>query len=124
MGARRYQDLEAWRLANEMKRGVYALVDSSPASQDLRFWRQIKAAASSATANITEGFASYRHPEFVRYLRIARCSLIEAHNHRADGADRGYWTRHDADRLEQLADRVVGAVTRLMRFLMVTKTPT
>jgi len=31
MGVRRYQDLDAWRLANELKREVYALIENSPA---------------------------------------------------------------------------------------------
>jgi hypothetical protein len=46
---RRYQDLLAWRLANELKQAVYALLDDSPARYDFRFRDQIKASASSVT---------------------------------------------------------------------------
>jgi hypothetical protein len=75
VGVRRYQDLDAWRLANELKREVYALIENSPAREDRRFCDQIKAAASSGPANLAEGFGCYRHPEFARYARVARASL-------------------------------------------------
>jgi hypothetical protein len=55
MGVRRYQDLVCWQLANELKRGVYALLDESRgASRDFGFCDQLKGAASSGPAN--------RHP--------------------------------------------------------------
>jgi hypothetical protein len=34
MGVRRYQDLVAWQLANELKLNVYELVDQSSARDD------------------------------------------------------------------------------------------
>jgi four helix bundle protein len=123
MGARRYQDLDAWRLANELKREVYALIENSPAREDRRFCDQIKASASSGPANLAEGFGCYRHPEFARYVRVARASLLETHNHLGEGTDRRYWSPTEAGRLQALADRATGATTRLMRYLMSTKAP-
>src|SRR5207248_2029604 len=61
MGVRRYQDLDAWRLANELKREVCALIENSPGREDRRFCDQIKASASSSPANLAEGFGCYRH---------------------------------------------------------------
>jgi four helix bundle protein len=101
MGVRRYQDLDAWRLANELKREVYAL----------------------GPANLAEGFGCYRHPEFARYVRVARASLLETHNHLGDGVDRRFWSAEEATRLQTLADKAMGATTRLMRYLMSTKAP-
>jgi hypothetical protein len=39
-GVRRYEDLEAWQIADELKREVYALTETGPASKDLRFREQ------------------------------------------------------------------------------------
>jgi four helix bundle protein len=75
--AKRYQDLLAWQLADELQRRVYELVDNSTASSDFRFRDQIKGSASAAPTNIAEGFGYYRHPEFARHVRIAKSELSE-----------------------------------------------
>jgi len=123
MGVSRYQDLAAWQLANDLKRGVYALIDNSVAREDRGFCDQMRRAASSAPANLAEGFGSYRHAEFARYARIAKSSILETHNHLYDGIDRHHWSHEDVDSLLALADRAAGAVTRLHRYLASTKEP-
>ena len=123
MGVRRYRDLLAWQLADQLKREVYALVESSPAKHDRRFCDQIKDSAASAPSNLAEGFGCYRHPEFARYARVAKSSLIETHNHIGDGADRTHWSRDEATRLQALADRATGATTRLIRYLETSDAP-
>jgi four helix bundle protein len=123
MGVRRYRDLAAWQLANELKRKVYALVDGSPARSDRRFRDQIRNSAASAPANLSEGFGFYRHPEFARYTRNAKSSLMETQNHLADGADRGHWSVKDAEMLERLADRGIGACVRLLAYLETSEAP-
>jgi len=124
MGVRRYQDLLAWQLADELKKKVYELVDNSPARDDRRFCEQIKASASSAPSNIAEGFAYYRHAEFARYVRIAKASENETHNHLGDGVDRHHWSPREAKAAQDLADRAIGAATRLLQYLMTTEAPT
>jgi four helix bundle protein len=84
---------------------VYELVAKTRASSDREFSHQLQSAASSAPANPAEAFAVYSHPEAARYARIARASLIEAHNHIGDGADRGFWTQEAATEHQALADR-------------------
>lgn len=123
MVARRYQELVAWQLANQLKQEVYALVDSTPAKNDRRFCNQIMDSAASAPSNLAEGFGCYRHPEFARYSRVARSSLIETHNHLGDGVDRHFWSPRETARLQVLADRATGATTRLIRYLETTDAP-
>jgi four helix bundle protein len=72
MGAKQYRDLVAWQLAVELKRAVFEAMARGPASRDLRFCDQIRAASRSVSANIAEGFCRYTHREFARFLRIAR----------------------------------------------------
>jgi len=121
--AKRYQELDTWQLADELKKKVYALVDASRAGDDRKFRDQIIDSAASAPRNIAEGFGCYRHPEFARYVRIAKSSLMETHNHLGDGVDRRYWNPKQASPLQQLADRAIGACVRFIDYLESTDAP-
>jgi four helix bundle protein len=123
MIARRYEELDAWRLANELKRDVYRLINGSEARDDRRFCEQLRDSAASAPANLAEGFGYYRHPEFAKHTRIAKASLMESHNHLGDGIDRGFWSAEAAGPLRHLADRAIGACVRLLAHLETSDAP-
>jgi four helix bundle protein len=123
MIAHRYDELDAWRLSNELKRGVYGLINGSDAKDDRRFCDQLRDSAASAPANLAEGFGYYRHPEFAKHTRIAKASLMESHNHLGDGVDRGFWSAEAAAPLLRLADRAIGACVRLLQHLETSDAP-
>ena len=123
VGVRRYKDLVAWQLSNDLKQKVYALIDRSAAQGDRKFCDQIKDAAASAPRNLAEGFACYRHTEFARYTRIAKASLVETQNHLDDGVDRKHWVPEDRKELCAIADRAIGACVRLLAYLESTQEP-
>jgi len=123
MPVRRFEDLDAWKLANELKRQVYELLNRSGARRDRKYCDQITDSSASAPANLAEGFAYYRHPEFARHTRIAKASLMETQNHLRDGVDRDFWSTQDADPLLHLADRAIGACVRLAAYLEKTDAP-
>jgi four helix bundle protein len=110
-----------WRLANELKIGVYALVKRSGTDQWLS--DQLTRAAASATANIAEGFGRFQPKEFSQFLRIANGSLMEVSNHLTDGVDRGCFPSADTEPLLTLARRASAATTRLIRYLRTAKAP-
>jgi hypothetical protein len=78
---------------------------------------------SSGPANLSEGFAHYRHKESARYVRIAKGTLTETHNHPGDGIDRGYWTAERCEPLRNLADRAIGATTEWLKYLTSSAEP-
>jgi four helix bundle protein len=123
MGVRSFTELDAWRLSNELKLGVYDLIRPEQVKRDLEFRNQIRNAAASAPRNIAEGFGRYNPKEFSQYLRVANGSLMEVSNHLHDGKDRGYFYATDVERLQTLAKRASGAVTALIRYLMRAKAP-
>jgi four helix bundle protein len=123
MAAHRFDELAAWKLADQLKKKVYALLDRTDARRDRRFCEQITAAAASAPANLAEGFGYYRHPEFAKHARIAKSSLMETQNHLRDGVDRRFWSAQQADALLHIADRAIGACVRLIAYLETTDTP-
>ncbi len=123
MAARRFEELDAWKLADELKKKVYALLDRTSARKDRRFCDQLTAAAASAPANLAEGFGYYRHPEFAKHTRIAKSSLMETQNHLRDGVDRRFWSAQQADSLLHIADRAIGACVRLIVYLEASDAP-
>lgn len=119
--ARSFTELDAWKLANELKLGVYELIQAGEAKRDLEFRNQIRNAAASAPRNIAEGFGRFLPKDFSQYLRIANGSLMEVSNHLQDGVDRGYFTPADIEPLQILARRSSAAVTALIRYLRSAK---
>lgn len=123
MAARRFEELDAWKLADELKKKVSALLDRTSARKDRRFCDQLTAAAASAPANLAEGFGYYRHPEFAKHTRIAKSSLMETQNHLRDGVDRRFWSAQQADSLLHIADRAIGACVRLIAYVEASDAP-
>jgi four helix bundle protein len=123
MVARHYRDLVCWQLSSELKRRVYAFTAKEPALRDFDFCKQIKGSARGAPRTIAEGFGRFRPADFARYLEFARASLIETQNHLDDALDLKFVTADEHHTLYQLADRALGATTKLHQYLQTCKTP-
>ena len=123
VGARTFTDLDCWKLANELKLGVYALIQVGDASRDVEFRNQTRNAAASAPRNIAEGFGRYQPREMSQYLRVANGSLMETANHLQDGVDRGYFESNAIAPLLITARRASAATTRLIRYLKTARAP-
>jgi len=116
-GVKRYEDLICWQLSYELQQAVLAVTETGPVTRDVNFCDQIRDSARSSTRNIAEGFGRFEPTEFRRFLRMARGSLVETHNHLRDGRDRGYLTDSRHQELTALASRASAATTRLMVYL-------
>jgi four helix bundle protein len=117
MVARHYRELICWQLSCDLKRRVYAVLADQTVSADLDFCKQIRGSARGAPRTIAEGFGRFRPTEFARYLEFARASLIETQNHLDDALDMSYVTADQHADLWKLADRAIGATTRLHQYL-------
>jgi len=120
VAARSFTDLDAWKLANELKLEIYGLIRTTNARRDSEFLGQIRNSAASAPRNIAEGFGRYVPREFSQYLRIANGSLMETSNHLQDGVDRGYFSEEQIQPLQILARRASAAASALIRYLQTT----
>lgn len=116
-GARLFQELDCWQLANELKLAIYRVSARSAVARDVRFCEQIRDAAASAPRNIAEGFGRRSHADFARFLDVARGSLNECQNHLHDACDRRYVSQTERDELTIVAKRASGAVAALQRYL-------
>ena len=64
----KFQDLDDWQVADEVRHEVYALTATGPASNDFKFCSQIRDAAASATRNISEGFGRFYPGDFAHFM--------------------------------------------------------
>jgi four helix bundle protein len=119
-----HRELQAWKLADAVRRGVLLLCARPDVKQDFEFCDQADRASSSACRNIAEGFARYGHPEFARFVSIARGSLGELQ----DSADKARLKHYIDDEEWQSLDRVIrgakAAANGLHGYLKRTPTPT
>jgi four helix bundle protein len=116
-GVTRYEDLEAWQIADELKREVYALTETGPASKDFDFRNQIRASAASSTKNIAEGFGRFNPGDNARFVEISVSSTMETKDSLKDGVDRGHFTPERALRAQQLAERSIQCSTKFIVYL-------
>ena len=121
--AKSFDELDAWRLANELKRGVYTLTETGSVTRDFDFRNDLRESAKSAPSNIAEGFARYAPRQFRHFLDIAIGSLAETVNHLRDGVDRKHFTQRDITPLLPLAARARGAAIALKTSLKDAKPP-
>ncbi|MGH8163787.1 MAG: four helix bundle protein [Rhodanobacteraceae bacterium] len=72
-----HYQLEVWQEAMQLVRQVYCLSDQLPDKERFGLQAQIRSASVSVPSNIAEGSARGSAKEFVRFLQIARGSLME-----------------------------------------------
>jgi four helix bundle protein len=115
--AKRYEDLEAWQLADQLRKEVFALAATAAASRDFKFRDQIGDAASSAARNIAEGFGRFRPRDFARFMELSISSTMEVQDLITDGIERKYFTLSSTKAATNLARRSLQVSTRLMLYL-------
>ena len=118
MGVKTHRDLDAWRLADQVRQKVVAVTASQPTSKDFKYCNQIRDSACSVPANVAEGFARRSPRDFARFLSIAKGSLLETQDRILDGAERRYISEQDAIELMQLTARCDRVITRLRAYLL------
>lgn len=116
-GVRRFEDLIAWQLCFELQQYVFELTQRGPAARDFEFKRQIREASASASDNLAEGFGRYRTRDFARFVDITRGSLNETASQLKRGLAQEYYSQEQYARGNQLANRALGAVAGLQRYL-------
>ena len=117
MGARRYEDLEAWQLCREFLTGVAVVLRRRSPSEDYDLHGQLRSASRSACRNLAEGFGRYSPKEFAPFVRIARGSLTEMGEHLRDAQAAGWLIHDEFEVLMALRERCIGATTNLHAYL-------
>ena len=114
--AHRPEDLDAWKLAAELRDRVLGWSERlGPANDFLK--SQIVRSVVSPPANLAEGFGHFKPRQFAKFARIARASLFETRDHLRLAVACAAMSGDLANELITLTNRAIGAVTALIRYL-------
>ena len=72
-----YRDLLVWRKSIAFVLAIYRATEAFPPKEQFGLTSQLRRAAVSVPSNIAEGQAHHSHPDFKRFLRLAKGSLAE-----------------------------------------------
>ncbi len=118
MGIRSFEDIEAWQLARELTRDVYALLRNSDFAKDYALKGQICGAAGSAMHNIAEGFDAESNTEFIRFLRYAKRSCSEVQSQLYIARDQNYISEPTFDAVYERARQTRAAIRGFIKYLV------
>jgi four helix bundle protein len=117
MPAKTFRDLRAWQAARAFKLAVYGLIELPPLSRDERLSTQLREAAASAVSDISEGFGRFDPPDFARFVKMGKASLLECQNHLQDAVDRRYITDQTREQLDAKAREALIEIGGLLDYL-------
>jgi len=116
-GFRTFEDLEAYQLARQLRKSMYAVTRRLPKFEMFELGSQIRRAATSLTNNIAEGHGRYHIPDQLRFLLQARGSLQELIDDLNICLDEGYLTAEEVETLKQEAWRAHHVLNGYGRYL-------
>ena len=73
----KFEDIEAWQAARQLRQAVYRLTRTKPFATDFALVDQIRRAVISVGSNIAEGFERGGNREFIQFLSTAKGSAGE-----------------------------------------------
>ena len=114
---KKFEEIEAWKLARELAREIYQLTRTVDFSKDWGLKDQIQRAAVSIGSNIAEGFGRRGNKEFVKFLWIAKGSAGEVVSQLYTAVDIGYLTDEQFERLSDQARRCSYIIYKLIQSL-------
>ena len=122
-GWKRPEDIIAYRLAVRLRDWVLSLLDSGTIPFNYHFREQIADCARSAPANISEGFARYKHGQFGYHVGVAMGSLAELRTHLEEAHTRRFVTEETFQDLLKLLIETKKTTSGLLKHLKTTEAP-
>lgn len=116
---RRHTKLEVWKDAVDLVDVIYQLSAHFPAEERYGLSSQIRRAAVSVASNIAEGAARHSARDYLRFLDIARGSLVEIETLLAIGRRLGFAGDDPAldEQIERVFARLSALITSISRKL-------
>ncbi len=116
-----FKKLVAWQRAHKLTLAIYLQTKAFPISEQYGLTSQLRRAAYSVPANISEGAGRDTAKDFLRFLTIALGSLKETDYFLLLARDLGYLTEPEHELLSEAAERTFGALQGLIN--AVRRTP-
>jgi four helix bundle protein len=113
----RFEEIEAWKVSRKLSRVMQDLTGTAPFRRQRELSGQLRRAATSAMANIAEGFNSGSDIEFARFLRISRKSATEIQSHLYSALDSHAIRQDEFERIYGMAEDLKKLVGGFIRYL-------
>jgi four helix bundle protein len=117
MKVKNFEDLEIWKDARLLTRGIYLLTRDSKFSKDFALRDQIRRAAVSIMSNIAEGFERGGNQEFMQFLYVAKASCGEVRSQLYVALDQCYVAPQDCDDATKSCRRLSIMISNLIDYL-------
>ena len=115
MGELKHKKLKVWQTARSLVKKVYEVTNQFPDSERFGLMNQLRRAIVSVPSNIAEGSSRETSVEFIRFLVIARGSLLEVDTQLTLAEDLAYMVYSDA--LHSDIDCLLRQINRLISHL-------
>ena len=117
---RRFEEIEAWKLARRLTREIYDISSRGPLARDSSLRDQLRRSAVSVMSNISEGYGRDGRREFLQFLSIGKGSIGELRSQFYAALDANLINAAEFERLHALAQRTAAAISGLMAHLRTT----
>lgn len=114
---KQFEDIEAWQLAREMTKAIYAISNDGAFARDFGLRDQIRRASVSIMSNIAEGFERGGDKEFFQFVSLAKGSSGEVRAQLYVASDAGYIDQQTFSRLSDMATQINRMLSGLMKYL-------
>jgi four helix bundle protein len=114
---KRFEDLEAWKIARELTRAIYRLSSAGEFARDFGLRDQIRRASVSVISNIAEGFEREGDKEFLQFLAMAKGSCGEVRAQLYVAFDQLYINEEQFNAISTKAIEVSQMISGLMKYL-------
>ncbi len=113
-----FRDLIAWQKAMQLARKVYQATEVMPKSERFGLIVQMRRAAVSVPSNIAEGHGRQSRVDYLRFLKVARGSLMELQTQLILSEDLGFLSPSpELSELLAETDRVLQGLIRSLEKL-------
>jgi four helix bundle protein len=114
--ARRVQELECWRLADELRTEVHAICALEKVKPWRRFCEGFTEAAGSVCRNISEGFGRFQSAPIVQFFNYSLASLDEVEDYLRECLSREFIGAEQYVKDVDLAEHARATTLRFKRY--------
>ena len=112
-----HKKLDVWKKSIELVQKIYELTKTLPKIEEYGLTNQMRRAAISVPANISEGAARQTKKEFIQFLHMAQGSLSELDTHLEITLRLGYMKEISLQELSTLMNDIDKMLTGLIKSL-------
>jgi len=101
-----HKDLEVWKKSIDLVEAIYKLTEGFPKSEQFSLSVQMQRSAISVPSNIAEGSGRMSRGDYIRFLYIARGSLLELDTQLEIAKRLGYISNEKSENIYYLSERI------------------